>query len=119
MKLAGLFVRLVLEFEDEFHQDLCTVLSPGLRGRHARTRWHGRGLAGGSGVGDSFGHCRMLLALLLRSTYREFVLENLAQRTSLNYCTDLTNWRLLFPLILAKVELLDYLYYEGSDVQDQ
>ena len=98
MELAGLLVRLVLQFEDEFHRDLRTVLSLGPCGRQARTRWHGWGLAGGSGVGDIFHHCRLLLALLFRSGYGEFVLDNLAQRTSLNYRTDLTDRRILLSI---------------------
>ena len=91
MNFGRLLVGLVFQFEDEFDRHLCTILSLGLCGRHASRRRGDRRFAGGSSVGAVVGHCR----LLLRSAYGEFVLENLAQLTSLNYRTDLTDRRIL------------------------
>ena len=79
MSLAGLFVQVILDLEDEFHRCFWTVLGLGLGGRH--TGWRGSDwwFAGDSGIGAVVGHCRLLLALLLRSAYGELLLRNLAQ----------------------------------------
>ena len=79
MDFACLFVRVILDVEDEFHGDFWTILGLGLGGRHMSRRGSDWWFAGDSGIGAVVGHCRLLLALLLRSAYGELLLGNLAQ----------------------------------------